>query len=704
MHTRRGRPRGVAVVVLGVLTAMTCLAGLTGTAAAEPPLVLDTPGQITDRVDALGERRAEVEAALDQLRAEDAVQLFVVYVDSFDGMGSQEWADQTATQSGLGLNDALLAVAVGDRQYAYSVAQDFPLSDAQLAEVATDSIEPRLVDDDWAGAAVAAADGYRAALGSEVGGGSDGGGDDGGGFPWGWLVLAVVAVVGVGALLAWRRARQARGPTGASAGDEAGTEAAPDPYQEVSTDDLGKRAGGLLVETDDAIKTSEQEVAFAEAEFGAEAVVPFHAALATARTELASAFTTWQSLQDSEPEEDPERRTMLIEVLEHCERADQGLDAETARFEDLRDRARRVPEIMASLRTETAAAVARLPDADATVARLESTYPDAAVAAPRADLAQARERLDIVEGLQGEAEASVQGDDANEAVLTTRAAEEALAQARTLLDGVERVESDLAAATERLAALVTEVRKDLAEAEAHTTQGATEPDLTAAVAAARAALAEAEGPIAPTTPAGPQADAPTGIDPIAVSRSLEQADAALDAALGGRRDAKARRDRAAALLDHAIGSARSQIAAVQDYVTTRRGAIGPEARAALAEAQRHLDRAVTAADEDPEQALRDAETAASLAERAAQSARSDTDDYGQRPPSGRMGGGLGGGLGQLGGMVLGGILLDSVLRSGRGGGFGGGFGGGGGRRSGGGFSPGSFGGSSSRRRGGGGRF
>jgi hypothetical protein len=726
---------------LTVLLALVAPGALVAPAAAEPPVTLDTPGQITDRVDALGGERGDVETALERLRADEGVQLFVVYVDSFDGLGAQDWTDQTAVENGLGLNDILLAVAVGDRQYAWSVDANFPLSDAELAEVAADDIEPRLQDDDWAGAAIGAADGYREALSSGGGGGGESG-DGGGGFPWGWVLVALVVVVGAAAVYAWYRSRE-RSETRAAGG--AGAPA--DPYAETSTDDLAKRAGGLLVETDDAVKTSEQEVAFAEAEFGAEAVVPFRAALDEARAELTSAFTVWQALQDAEPEEEPERRTMLVEVIERCERADQRLDAEVARFDELRDRARRAPEIIAALRTGLESARARLPEAEAAAQRLDGRYPPAALAGPQGDLEEARDRLAATERLLADAEADLQGGDANDAALGARAAEEALGQAGTLLDAVGRAEADLAAATERLPALVAEVRKDLAEAEAYAAAGASPnsppppragaetlaasqvppeppqpapggpaatpdqpdagdattqpgetdaaspapPDLAAAIATARAALAAAES------------STEAGIDPLGVSRSLEQANAALDAALAERRDAQARRERARALLDHTIGSARSRIAAVQDFITTRRGAIGPEARALVAEAQRHLDEALALADDDPEGALRAAETAASCAERASRAAESDTADF-QR--SGFPGGGQqGGGMGGIGGMILGGILLESVLggRGGRGGGWGGGFGGGGGRRSGG-LSVGGFGGSGGGRRGGGGRF
>src|SRR5690606_34057800 len=82
-------------------------------ANADEPFAIDD--RITDRVDALGDRRAEVEEAIDRLFEDHRLDLYVIYVDNFSGMGREEWAATTAQQSQLGINDALLAVATGER-------------------------------------------------------------------------------------------------------------------------------------------------------------------------------------------------------------------------------------------------------------------------------------------------------------------------------------------------------------------------------------------------------------------------------------------------------------------------------------------------------------------------------------------------------------------------------------------------------------
>ncbi|WP_234285244.1 TPM domain-containing protein, partial [Streptomyces venezuelae] len=133
-------------------------------AHADDPVVLSRDGQITDRVDALGDRRASVVQALDRLYDDRRVQLFVVYVRDFSGRTGQAWADATAERNGLGLDDVLLAVATHDRQYGYTADPASRLTQAQLDDVAQTAIEPALRQNDWAGAAIGAADGYRAVL------------------------------------------------------------------------------------------------------------------------------------------------------------------------------------------------------------------------------------------------------------------------------------------------------------------------------------------------------------------------------------------------------------------------------------------------------------------------------------------------------------------------------------------------------------
>ena len=86
-------------IVMGVL-ALLLLTG--GPALAEPPF--DVPSQITDSADVLDSAgEARIQDALDQLQSDENLQLFVVYVPSFDGLDPSDWALATASGPYLSL-------------------------------------------------------------------------------------------------------------------------------------------------------------------------------------------------------------------------------------------------------------------------------------------------------------------------------------------------------------------------------------------------------------------------------------------------------------------------------------------------------------------------------------------------------------------------------------------------------------------------
>jgi uncharacterized membrane protein YgcG len=121
-----------------------------------------TLGQaVTDSAGALSsEQTAEVKSAVKDLQAARDVRLWVVYVDAFDGPPG-EWARKTISLTKMGERDAILAVATKQRKYAFLVAP--AAADRQaIDDVRINSIEPKLRDGDFPGAAVAAASGLQA--------------------------------------------------------------------------------------------------------------------------------------------------------------------------------------------------------------------------------------------------------------------------------------------------------------------------------------------------------------------------------------------------------------------------------------------------------------------------------------------------------------------------------------------------------------
>ena len=663
-------------VVLGV-TALLLLSG--GPALAEDPFRLD--GQVVDEAGVLSSgEESQVADALDQLQAEDGTQLFVVFVDTFGGQTAGEWMQSTRQLSSLGGNDALLAVAVEDRDYAFTVPSGSDVSVSDADQLAGQAVEPEFANGDWATGTVAFADILR--TGEAPGSGSA---DSGGGGAL--LVVGAIAVVGGGAYLvsrSRRRKREAQPPP-------AQRLERPDPHAGTTTEQLQSQANNALLELDEAMKTSQLDLDYARSQYGEEAVGGFDTALATSRDELSRAFTLRQQLDDDIPEDEPTTRQMLGEMLRLTQAADARLDAQAEAFSRLRDLENTAPQVLEALAPRIAALRQRIPQEEQRLADLRRRFADAAVAPVRDNGTEAQARLAAAEQEVNEALDALGAGRPGEAVGSIRAAEDAVAQTTTLLDAIGRLTTDLDAAGARVAAVRAETEKDLVEARSLVAAGH-RSGLGPQISRAEAALASADAALS-----GPQPD------PLAALRQLEEADIALEQALSVARDAQTQTRRAAAALDQAVLTARSTIAAAADFISTRRGAVGAEARTRLAEAQRHLDVALDQGRDDPTTALREAQRATALAQSALDLAQDDVSTW-----SGGYGGGpggYGGGYPGRGGVDLGSLVLGGILLGGgRGGGFGGGSRGGGGGFGGGRSGGGSFGGSRGGGGVGGGRF
>ncbi|RZU64451.1 putative membrane protein YgcG [Microterricola gilva] len=654
--------------------------------AAEP--VSFGAGQIVDTVDALGNRTGEVEKAIDTLYEKERIQLYVAYVDTFTNPSDAvAWTEDTANANGMGSNDYLLGVAIDGRTYYLSAAPDSPLSDEQLSEIDQNYIEPALRDGDWAGAAIGAATGLERA----AGGGSLDGSTSGGGSGFVWFVLIAIVVVGVVLFVVLRR-RTKSPAAGGQPSEGIGA---------LSTAELKQRAGSALVRTDDAVKTSEEELGFAIASYGSEATSGFQQALADAKAQLSNGFTLQQKLDDSEPDTEEQQRSWYAQIIELCEKANAVLDEQAEAFDALRALEKNAPQAVATTRQAAATQQARLDGVRAVLATLSAHYTDAALATIADNPQQAEDRLGFAAQALTEAEASLTAGNTSEAAVAIRAGEEAVDQAKLLLDAIDRLDHDLTEARASFSAAISDLQRDVAEAKALPAGADSSGRLAAVVASTEQVLADVTAKLT--------ADR---VNPVEVVQRLEEANTQIDSVLGSVRDARAAEQRASAALSQTLLAARSQVSAAEDFITARRGAVGAEARTRLAEAGRLIVQAESIAGADPVQALTQAQRANQLGAEAIRLAQNDVGAFGGSAGGagdlgGLFGGGSGGGSGgNVMGAVLGGILINSVLGGGgssRGSGGGSifsGGGGGGGRRS-----PGSFGGSGTRsRRGSGGRF
>jgi predicted nucleic acid-binding Zn-ribbon protein len=652
-------------LLLAVVTASVLLAP---TAGAEPPFRL--AGYVTDKADALsGEQLAEVQGAVTDLYNGRRVRLWVVYVETFSNQDAETWARNTMRISNFQQDtDAILAVATTDRAYAF-VVPNTARGGADVDALRRDEIEPKLHAGDWAGAAVAAAKGLNPTTTPVH-------------VPWAGVALfiAIIALL-LAALLWWNRRRQHKRREAEFAAARRLDPTDPSALASVGLDALEDLSKSMVVDVDNAVRTSDTELALAVEEFGEKDTAPFTAAVANAKTTLAQAFNVRQILDDTVPETPLERRDLLTRVVVAAAKADRGLDAQRDAFQQLRDLVINAPSRLDTLTQQMVDLTARIEPAQHTLTSLHTEYADSALASVAGNVDTAKQRLTFADQniTNGRTLIARPADRQLGLVDAVRAAESALGQARTMLDAVDSAATDINRAIAGLPAAITDIQAGITHAAEQLAQGnlAHAAELGAARDAAVKAVADAQ-----TTGSS---------DPLGAFTHLTQADAELDRLLDTVTEERAAADRLGRAFDQALFTAQSRVQAVSDYIDTRRGSIGPEARTRLNEALRQLEAAQSKRLSNLPEAIQHANGASTLASQAQSMANSDV-IASQRAYTGRYGGGGGNNMGA----VLGGIIIGNILSGGLGGGIGGSVGGG--------WSSTTFGGSGGGYSGGGGRF
>jgi hypothetical protein len=647
------------------LLAVIGLAGLLAVPAtaawAEDPVTLDPTTKIVDSAGVLGGKKSDVEAAIKKLGTDHAMTFHVVYVKKFENPTDRvAWAKAVADKASLGANAMLLTVATETRQYQLSKPSNSKITNAQRDNIRDKAVDPQLRNGDYAQAAIDAA----AAIGDAAGGGQGNVPGDGAGTAV-LVGTGVVAAGGVGAYLYLRNRRKKAAIASSASYGPQGAEL--DPLASLSVDELRKKSGSLLIEADNAINSSEQELGFAQAQYGDAAVGNFTKALQEAKGHMSESFKLQQQLDDHIPDTEEQQRSWLGEIIRRSEAALASLQEQKADFDSLRELEKNAPQALAAVNAGAQEADARIATAEQTLTTLREKYADSALVQVSDNIGQAKERLAFVQNASSTARDKLAAGEGSLAAVAVRAAEESLHQTKVLLEAITKVSGNLDEARNSLEAAVVDTSQDLAQAKAMIQSGA-HPELAGPVAGVEAALAQVKAEIQGGK-----------IDPIATLERVETAHQSLDQSLTGIRDQQEQARRAQASLQQTIMSAQAQISATSDYITARRGGVGTEARTRLAEAQRNLDYALSISRNDPVTALTYAQQAHALAAQAAQLAQGDVDSFGYANQGyGRGGMFGGGGGGGLGGAILGGILINSILNGGSGGGWGGGHSDGGG--------------------------
>ena len=335
-----------------------------------------------------------------------------------------------------------------------------------------------------------------------------------------------------------------------------------DPLASLSVPDLRTKAGSLLIAADDAIRSSEQEVGFAQAQFGDEAVKPFAEDIETAKTHMNESFKLQQQLDDEIPDTEADQRSWLGEIIRRCEAVNETLEAHTEEFASLRELEQNAPSAAAALKTRIDPLRERVGSVQAQLAEFATRYTDSALNQVHTNIAEATDRLDFANTAVLTAEAKIQAASTAEAAVAVRAGEDAVHQATVLLDAVAHAGDDLDKARTDLEAMVSTAAQDLAQGRALVANGSN-PELAGSVAALEAALSSVQRQVGSGR-----------VDPVALLAEVDGGLRPLNEQLNQIRDAQERNRRAADSLQAAMRTAQMKITGTDDFIRARRGGVG----------------------------------------------------------------------------------------------------------------------------------
>jgi hypothetical protein len=333
--------------IAGVLTAAVVLGGgLISPASAVDPI--DIKQAITDEHDVLGDRRDDVQKAIEQFYNQTGYQLYVVYVPSFGDGGAQEWTQKTADKSGLGKHTVLLTFSTKDRAFGH-VTSNPDLTPANLLMIDRTTIVPALSDSDYPKATIGAIKAYGDLASEDP-------------LPWGWIVTGILFALLV--LLIFVRRSRKRFEHTHHVLDEHGNPV--DPAAILTLDEINTASAAALMSVDDALLTSSADVARAADQLGDAAVQSFAATVEEGRAALAEAFRLRRKLDKliakgtTDDESERKWRSRGARILAICEDVDAALDAQVDSFDEARDLKHRADALLDALAPQVDAGFTRV--------------------------------------------------------------------------------------------------------------------------------------------------------------------------------------------------------------------------------------------------------------------------------------------------------------------------------------------------------
>ena len=416
------------------------------------------------------------------------------------------------------------------------------------------------------------------------------------------------AIVGVRFVRARRSSPAVRAARSARAQAQARRSGAP---LRESLDSLSQRASIALVQLDNRVADSQNELEFARAQFGDSRTREFALTLASADKQRAEAFALAQLRDDAFADTERETREWNGRILAIASQITAALDEYETEFGSQRRQEANASQSLAFLRQRLNKASERITQAAMTNRELAARFAPTTIADLADAIAEAQSAQASAAELADQVETLTASPTPQPVVPLLTRAQDALLLADEKLARVEGRATDLDAATAAVDVLANELATRVRSAKA-TTAAPADPESGATLIAA---IAETERVLATTTRGShPSSTSVPSVlqDPFAQLEHLRQADDQLSTAIATERNQADRLSHARAALTGADAIAVSTIRRASEAVASHRSSVGAEARTRLADAQRLLE--LSRAESDPVKALDVARAANARAE------------------------------------------------------------------------------------------
>ena len=334
-----------------------------------------------------------------------------------------------------------------------------------------------------------------------------------------------------------------------------------------STLDLAR----MLLDADDVVRASEDEIEFARAQFGPDAIASFSSAIDNARALVSRGFALQRGNEDGS---NPVSTQEMNDFINRLNAAMNQLVQERQSFTERRNKEANIGQQVSDLLESIAQTRNQISQAEMDLQTLKLAYSAEAIASLIGRPDQARALLDQAETSAKEALAAQQsGQNAYE---TLEVARRALALARHQLESITQAPDQLARSSELLTAAIGSITSDISDV---TRLKADPVAFKPLVDSAQAAIS-----------GGHAAQNGQG-DPLAALESLRLAEAALDEALAPLRSAEERAQRAQSGIDALLSQADSEVARANQHITSHGSLVGFDARSQLSFARSALQNA-----------------------------------------------------------------------------------------------------------------